>query len=41
MVDLTLEVALAMGRVLRNEVPDMTGRIIAATALYFGVLVIS
>ncbi len=39
--DLTLDVALAVGRVLRDEVPDMPDRIIAATALYFGVPVIS
>ncbi len=39
--DLTLSVALAVGRVLRDEVPDMPDRIIAATALYFGVPVIS
>lgn len=39
--DLTLEVARAVGRVLRDEVPDMPDRIIAATALYFGVPVIS
>ena len=39
--DLTLEVALAVGRVLRDEVPDMPDRIIAATAMYFGVPVIS
>lgn len=41
MADLTLDVALAVGRVLRDEVPDMPDRIIAATALYFGVPVIS
>lgn len=39
--DLTLPVALAVGRVLRDEVPDMPDRIIAATALHFGVPVIS
>lgn len=39
--DLTLTVALAVGRVLRDEVPDMPDRIIAATALHFGVPVIS
>ena len=39
--DLTLSVALAVGRVLRDEVPDMPDRIIAATALHFGVPVIS
>lgn len=39
--DLTLEVAYAVGRVLRDEVPDMPDRIIAATAVYFGVPVIS
>jgi PIN domain nuclease of toxin-antitoxin system len=39
--DLTMTVALAVGRVIRNEVPDMLDRIIAGTALYFGVPVIS
>jgi PIN domain nuclease of toxin-antitoxin system len=39
--DLTIAVALAVGRVIRDEVPDMPDRIIAATALYFGVPVIS
>ena len=39
--DLTFHVALAVGRVLRDEVPDMPDRIIAATALHFGVPVIS
>ena len=42
--DTTLCVAdltLAVGRVLRDEVPDMPDRIIAGTALYFGVPVIS
>lgn len=39
--DLTLTVALAVGRVLRDEVPDMPDRIIAATALHLGVPVIS
>jgi PIN domain nuclease of toxin-antitoxin system len=39
--DLTLTVALTVGRVLRDEVPDMPDRIIAATALHFGVPVIS
>ena len=39
--DLTLDMALAVGRVLRDEVPDMLDRIIAVTALYFGVPVIS
>ena len=42
--DSTLRVAdltLAVGRVLRDEVPDMPDRIIAGTALYFGVPVIS
>jgi PIN domain nuclease of toxin-antitoxin system len=39
--DLTLTVALAVGRVLRDEVPDMPDRIIAATALHFGLPVIS
>jgi PIN domain nuclease of toxin-antitoxin system len=40
-VDLTLDVALAVGRVLRDEVPDMPDRIIAATALSFGSPLIS
>jgi PIN domain nuclease of toxin-antitoxin system len=39
--DLTLEVALTVSRVLRDEVPDMPDRVIAATAIYFGVPVIS
>ena len=39
--DLTRSVALAVGRVPRDEVPDMPDRIIAATALHFGVPVIS
>jgi PIN domain nuclease of toxin-antitoxin system len=39
--DLTLGVALAVGRVLRDEVPDMPDRIIVATALHCGVPVIS
>jgi PIN domain nuclease of toxin-antitoxin system len=39
--DLTLAVARSMGSVLRSEVPDMPDRVIAATALYFGVPVIS
>ena len=39
--DLTLAIALTVGRVLRDEVPDMPDRIIAATALHFGVPVIS
>jgi PIN domain nuclease of toxin-antitoxin system len=39
--DLTMAVALAVGRVIRHEVPDMPDRIIAATALYFSVPVIS
>ena len=39
--DLTLDVALAVGRVLRDEVPDMPDRIIAATALSFGIPLIS
>ncbi len=39
--DLTLSITLAVSRVLRDEVPDMPDRIIAATALHFGVPVIS
>jgi len=39
--DLTMAVALAVGRVIRDEVPDIPDRIIAGTALYFGVPVIS
>ena len=39
--DLSMAVALALGRVLRDEVPDMPDRIIAATAVHFGVPVIS
>jgi PIN domain nuclease of toxin-antitoxin system len=39
--DLTMAVALAVGRVIRDEVPDMPDHIIAGTALSFGVLAIS
>ena len=39
--DLNIAIALALGRVLRDEVPDMPDRIIAATAVHFGVPVIS
>lgn len=39
--DLTMAVALAVSRIVRDEVPDMPDRIIAATALHFGVPVIS
>jgi len=39
--DLSIAVALALGRVLRDEVPDMPDRIIAATAVHFSVPVIS
>lgn len=39
--DLTMAVALAVSRVVRDEVPDMPDRIIAGTALHFGVPVIS
>jgi PIN domain nuclease of toxin-antitoxin system len=39
--DLTMDVALSVGRVVHDEVPDMPDRIIAGTALYFGVPVIS
>jgi PIN domain nuclease of toxin-antitoxin system len=38
--DLTMEVALSVGRVVHDEVPDMPDCIIAGTALYFGVPVI-
>ena len=38
---LTAEVVEALRRVSRPEVPDMPDRIIAATAVYFGVPVIS
>jgi len=38
---LTLETVDAMRQVLRAEVPDMPDRIVAATAVYFGVPVIS
>ena len=37
LVPLSLEVALAIERVPRSAVPDMPDRIIAATALYLGV----
>jgi predicted nucleic acid-binding protein len=36
-----MDVALSVGRVVHDEVPDMPDRIIAGTALYFGVPVIS
>jgi PIN domain nuclease of toxin-antitoxin system len=39
--DLTMAIALAVRRVIRDEVPDMPDRIIAGTALHFGVPVIS
>jgi PIN domain nuclease of toxin-antitoxin system len=39
--DLTMEVALSVGRVVHDKVPDMPDRIIAGTALHFGVPVIS
>jgi PIN domain nuclease of toxin-antitoxin system len=39
--DLTMAIALAVGRVIRDEVPDMPDRIIPGTALFFGVPVIS
>jgi PIN domain nuclease of toxin-antitoxin system len=39
--DLTMAVALVVGRVPRDEVPEMPDRIIAGTALYFGVPVLS
>jgi PIN domain nuclease of toxin-antitoxin system len=39
--DLTMAVALSVGRVVRDEVPDMPDRIIAGTALSFGVPIIS
>ncbi len=41
LVSLTPEVADAVARVPRSEVPDMPDRIVAATALYLGVPVIS
>ena len=40
-VDLTVDIVRLLSRVPRDEVPDMPDRIIAATALYFGVPVIS
>jgi PIN domain nuclease of toxin-antitoxin system len=40
-IDLTAAVVEAMARVLRDQVPDLPDRIIAATALYLGVPVIS
>jgi predicted nucleic acid-binding protein len=39
--DRTMAIALAVGRVIHDEVPDMPDRIVAGTALYFGVPVIS
>ncbi len=39
--DLTQAVALAVGRVPRNEVPELADRIIAGTGLHFNVPVIS
>jgi PIN domain nuclease of toxin-antitoxin system len=41
LVSLTPEVADAVARVPRAEVPDMPDRIVAATALYLGVPVLS
>ena len=40
-VDLTMDIVRLLSRVPRDEVPDMPDRIIAATALYFEVPVIS
>lgn len=40
-VDLTLAITAAMTRVLRAEVPDMPDRIVAATALYMELPLIS
>jgi len=40
-VSLTVEIAESLQKVSRDQVPDMPDRIIAATALYFGVPVIS
>ena len=40
-VDLTIAIVRFLSRVPRDEVPDMPDRIIVATALYFGVPVIS
>lgn len=40
-VDLTAAIARAMAQVPRDQVPDLPDRIIAATALYLGVPVIS
>jgi PIN domain nuclease of toxin-antitoxin system len=39
--DLTLEVAIALARVARTEVPDLPDRIIAATALHLAMPLIS
>jgi PIN domain nuclease of toxin-antitoxin system len=41
LADLTVEVANAVARVPRSEVPDMPDRIIAATALHLGLPLIS
>jgi PIN domain nuclease of toxin-antitoxin system len=40
-IPLTVEIAAALQRVPRNEVPDMPDRIIAATALHLGVPLIT
>ena len=40
-VDLTMDIVRFLSRVPREEVPDMPDRIIAATALYFEVPIIS
>jgi len=40
-IPLTIEIAAALQRVPRNEVPDMPDRIIAATALHLGVPLIT
>lgn len=41
LIDLTLDVVDAMAGVSRSEVPDMPDRIIAGTALYMGLPLIS
>ena len=39
--DLTIAVVMAVSRVSRDDIPDVPDRIIAGTALHFGVPVIS
>lgn len=40
-VDLTIEIASSMAHIVRDEVPDMPDRIVAATSLHLGLPLIS